>query len=505
MNDKRKNNKKNETPVLILTAAVLAVTVIAAVILSSVLTGMHGGEGTAGQPATTGDPTETAPVTTAAGTTGQPATDKDTTEEPSATISPATAEEPARTSAPATPGSSAGTSSPVTEDSKYTTSSEGPATAGTTASQETKAEPDEITSQVTTEVPEDTGERSETGYNADTSVPATASGQDETAGTPDITEALTSGITTGTTSQETSVTPVDTTSPVTTSPVTTARPVETTSPVTTKKPTETSAPVTTAKPVETTSPADADYPVWGYEPAVPSGHIHSYKASETLEPTCEYGGYTLEKCSCGSTRMTGLTAKTGHTLQHAAYRLEPGELTADSLVMHVSFCGKCFKFFNEKTMLSDLGCYGIYAGRVLDSADDVCFETEGQSYPYAGHMLDMTTHVCPSMPSVQCPVTKADISKLPKLHIPDISSNDKNSYPFSAVMRDGSVINACWSKTGNGFAPSVIKDSLNIDVGNCGWGWSYDSYYKVWVLGVWYHPQVNTWYFKMYDTDPRFS
>ncbi len=241
------------------------------------------------------------------------------------------------------------------------------------------------------------------------------------------------------------------------------------------------------------------------EPTVPSGHVHAYMKSETLAPGCEYGGYTLEKCSCGSCRMTGFTSAKGHSLLHAAYRLEDGELNGDSLVAYVTYCTVCGVFSEKKTCLSDLSGVGITAGSVKPKASDIVFSAGGVTVAYEPVSEDLSTHVCPNLPSAPRPVSPQDITKLDKFTVPSIAKNDRNKYPVSAVMRDGSVVNAYWTRSGGSLTLKVINSSMGVEVGDCAWGWAPDMSLGVWVFGVWYRPQANTWYFTMHDTDSRFN
>lgn len=93
----------------------------------------------------------------------------------------------------------------------------------------------------------------------------------------------------------------------------TGSPIQDPTPTSAPAPTQPPAPVVMPTPAASSTPALTPAPTPSPDPTVvdPSAHIHSY-VSTVVAPTCEAGGYTLHRCSCGDAYKSNETAALGH-------------------------------------------------------------------------------------------------------------------------------------------------------------------------------------------------
>ena len=296
------------------------------------------------------------------------------------------------------------------------------------------------------------------------------------------------------------------TDPVTSSPGTSSSPVTTQAPVTTSRPVSEPVPGTTGPASPPQDPADARFPVYGYASAAGPSHVHSYSPSGTVEPSCRFGGYTLYVCDCGACEIGDTSAARGHSLLYAAYDLtDDAPAGPESPVALVSFCTVCLEFSVKTDILENLRSFGITADSLAEGPGGIVFEYGGKSYRYSPEEPDLSTHTVPDMPDSPRPVEPAAFGDLLRVDPPALTGPSGTQYPSTMIMRDGSAVNFCWYKRGGTVEARVLTEYLDAGVGECCWGWSFDSARRVWTFGVWYHPQLNSWYFRTLDFDPAFS
>ncbi len=109
------------------------------------------------------------------------------------------------------------------------------------------------------------------------------------------------------------------------------------------EPAETEPPGTEPAPTDPspTIPENTDVPTTPTEPP----HTHDYKATETVDATCEDEGYTLYVCDCGDSYQED-TKKLGHDYK-AKEKVEPGCMTEGYTVYKCARCGHSYKKAKE--------------------------------------------------------------------------------------------------------------------------------------------------------------
>ena len=105
-----------------------------------------------------------------------------------------------------------------------------------------------------------------------------------------------------------------------------------------------SAPSTPADPKPTNPPAPTEAPKpTNPAPSNPAPtnppHTHSYKAVQTVKPTCNTKGYTVYKCSCGDSYQSDEVPATGHSWGDWVVTIEPTVEAEGRRTKTCSVCG----------------------------------------------------------------------------------------------------------------------------------------------------------------------
>ena len=153
-------------------------------------------------------------------------------------------------------------------------------------------------------------------------------------------------------------------------------------------PTDPTEPTESTAPPEPTDPTD---PTESTSPVQP--HEHDYRPSETVEPTCTEGGYTVYRCECGETYSGDETAALGH--DYTSVTTNPTCSKEGSVVDTCKVCGDVKttvlekKAHDYKTETYPATC--LSNGAVVETCK-VCGHVETTTIPMIDHAFETETY-----------------------------------------------------------------------------------------------------------------